>query len=307
MTRRALIGFLLLAQVIFGSLAVAGKLAFENLAPATVAFVRIGGGALFLVIIAHGVMRLPLPRLRDIPALAILGLLGVVLNQLLYLEGLKLTTAVGTTLMQGTIPLWTGFLALVVGQERPRADRIAGLALGFAGIAVLVLGQGQGLGTTTGNILVAANALSYAGFLVYGRRVVPRLGPVPVFAWAFLLGSIIASPYTVPSALGQDWAALPIEAWLVLAYILLVGTILAHGINVVALKHTQSSTVAGLIYLQPIVGASLAIAVLGETPGVGAVLAGILVLAGVALVLRAAKVESDASARDAIEGARRST
>ncbi len=299
MNRATLVTALVATQVLFGSLAIAGKIAFETLEPATIALVRIAGGAIFLLAVAHGVMRLPLPKLRDLPVLAALALLGVVLNQVLYLEGLDRTSAVGATLMQATIPLWTGTLALAFQQERARTARLAGLALGFLGILVLVASRGDGLGSPAGNALIATNALCYAGFLVLGRRVVPRLGPVLVFAWAFALGALMVLPYSVPTALAEDWAAVPSRVWYALAYILFAATIIAHGINVIALKYTQSSTVAGLIYLQPVVGAALAVALLGEKPGVLALVAATLVLGGVTLVARAARADAREPAREA--------
>src|SRR4051812_12875973 len=88
---------LLVVQVAFGTLAVEGKVAMgpaHGVSPPALAMIRIlGGAAAFLG--AHHALRTPrVTRARDIAGLAALSILGIVLNQALFLAGLSQTSPV---------------------------------------------------------------------------------------------------------------------------------------------------------------------------------------------------------------------
>src|SRR5262249_2674853 len=90
--------------------------------PAALAMARILGEA--LVFVTAFLLRRrgpPVRSLRDAAGLAALGLFGVVLNQALFLTGLRQTSPVAATLLVATIPVFAVVIGALAGRERPGA------------------------------------------------------------------------------------------------------------------------------------------------------------------------------------------
>src|SRR5512144_2517147 len=155
---------LLFVQVAFGSLAVEGKLAMSprfGVSPPALAMVRILGGALVFVP-AHLLLRSRRVRAwRDAAELALLALFGIVLNQALFLAGLRRTSPVSATLLVAMIPVFTAAVAAITGRERLTGRAGAGIAVSLFGVLVL---SGFAL-PRRGDVLVLLNAASYALYI----------------------------------------------------------------------------------------------------------------------------------------------
>jgi drug/metabolite transporter (DMT)-like permease len=84
-----------------------------------------------------------LPRLdrRQLAALALAALLMVYLNQLLFSHGMVTATASGAALVMALSPALSLMLSAIVFRERLTRRRLAGVAAGFAGVAVVILGR----------------------------------------------------------------------------------------------------------------------------------------------------------------------
>ncbi|HZM00547.1 MAG TPA: DMT family transporter [Planctomycetota bacterium] len=258
---------LVLTQVCFGVFPILGKLALEAFTPRAVLVWRLftaAGVMLGLALLRHGRDALPAPR--DLGALLVLSTLGVMVNQLLFLEGLHRSTAVNAGLLMTVIPVATLGVAVLLGQERLTLRRQLGVLLSASGVAWLFLHQGADVGgrTRTGDLLLTANALSYSVYLVLAKPVLTRLPQLVVVAWVFAFGALIVPWF----ALDVAWA--PPEArarhWLALGGVLLFPTLLAYLLNTIVLSRTRASTTAAYILLQPLVSAVLALVWLGERP-----------------------------------------
>lgn len=284
---------LVFVQFCFASLAVVGKIALQSFPPLIVAGMRLFFASLFLAVIALYVKRERLPR-RDAIQLFGLSMLGVVFNQLLFLEGLSRTTAVNASILIATIPVFTMLVAIMVGQEGPRIVRISGIVLSMSGALVLVSIEGFQLQSqyTVGNILVVLNAFSYSLYLVFSRSLLKRYRSTTIVAWTFLYGAMVVTPLAAWRATSFDLEGVPQVAWFAMLWIILVPSVLAYSLNTFALKRIRSSTVATYIFLQPVFGIALALVFLpGETVGLRTAIGGILVLLGVVLVSRTESIE----------------
>jgi drug/metabolite transporter (DMT)-like permease len=243
---------LLSVQFFFGLFPLFGKLAFEQFSARSIVAWRIGVGAGALALLTlwlHG--RGAWPRREDWPRLVLCSLLGIVVNMVLFLEGLKRSTAVNTALLLPLIPVFTAAVAIALRQERFDRTRAIGMAIAFSGAVLLVVQHGAKLESEhlTGNVLVVVNEICYAIYLVIARPLLAKYPPLVVVTWVFVL-SVWAIPFLIAD--GSAWPPHPNSTSLAsMAYIVVFPTILAYLLNVYALARVSSSTTAAFIFVQP--------------------------------------------------------
>ncbi len=278
---------LLVVQIIFGVWPVAAQVAFRHLDPLALASVRTIGAAVFLLAIHRLLVRNPVPA-KAWPAMLAFSLLGVVLNQSLFVLGLERTSAVNATLLITTIPVFTYALAVATGRETMGPRRALGIGLALAGAVYLVglSGYEASWHTAAGDLMVLANALFFSAFLVWGRPAMQRHDPLSVTTWMFAIGAVLLLPVGLAVGAAGQLAAAPASLWWVLAFIILGPSVLTYVLNATALRSVPSSTVAVYIYLQPVVAAITAAIVLNEAVEVRVLPAAALIFAGVWLVAR---------------------
>jgi drug/metabolite transporter (DMT)-like permease len=203
----------------------------------------------------------------------------------LYMEGVARTSALHTGLLVVQIPVFTYAVACLARAERAERRRVLGIAVALAGALVIVLertGTSGGGGSLLGNLLIVANCLSYAVYLVLARGLLQRFPTLVVIAWIFWC-SLPAVPFLFLA--GPVWPAGAAPRVLAsFAYTLVFGTFLAYLLNAFALARVPASTVAVFIFLQPLVAGTAGVLVLDERITLPVVVAGALLLAGITLV-----------------------
>lgn len=278
---------LLAVQVFFGLFPLFGKVAMRTFTPRAVAGWRVlVGGAVLMGLAALIHRRAALPARRDLLRLQVCALLGIALNQVLYLEGLQRAPSVNAALIMVLIPVFVFALAVLVRQERLVKVRALGVFVAAVGASLLLLRRGPDLGPEylTGNLLMMANAFSYSVYLIAAKPLAMRYPPLVLIAWVFAL-----STWTVPLFAHDASFAPPaadLDAWLSLAYILVFPTMLAYLLNTLALARVSASTTAFYIFLQPFIAAVAGWLGLGEDLDFGFAMAASCVLAGLWCVVR---------------------
>jgi drug/metabolite transporter (DMT)-like permease len=282
MKNRPEIWALLAVQLLFGANSVAGRLALDYVGPHGLLVMRVcGATAVFwLVRLFQREASAPFSR-ADWWILVACSLFGVTLNQALFLFGLSLSTAVNVTLIGTSIPVFTVVMAAAAGHERISAGRLLGVALALSGVLYLAGVDHRGFDRASiGDLLILANSVSYAGYLILMRRLMLRHSPMQVIRWVFTLGAVTALPFVLlPGVVRQTPVPLAID--LVLVFMVLGPTVMAYFLNNFALQKVESSTAATFIYLQPLIATALAVPLLGERPTVRTGVAALLVFSGV--------------------------
>lgn len=278
---------LIAVQLSFSGFHVLGKIVLRSIDPLAVACCRVlvATPVLFLLAARHGPIRVPRSELKY---LALLGLLGVFTNQVLFILGLRLTTATNAAILMPAIPVFAAAIAVAAGIERVGWRRILGVALAVSGALVLLRPGRFTLGDDAilGNLLILTNCLSYAAFLVLQRPVVERLPWRTVLAWAFLFGGLGVLAVGAPTLAAVEPAAVPWQAWLGLVYILAFPTALGYSLNTWAVRRSSPTLAAAYVTAQPLATALLAALVLAERPGWRQAAGFLLIAAGLTLVSR---------------------
>jgi drug/metabolite transporter (DMT)-like permease len=269
------------AQAGFALFPVFGKLALLSIPPLVLAGLRVASAAVLLEAIRRSSgSAAPAPGDRRI--FFLLSLLGVSFNQVLFILGLFLTTAVNTAVLTATIPVFTFAAAVLLRHERLTRSAGLGLLLALAGALVLIDIRHFDWSSdfVKGDVLLLGNCLSYSFYLVLGRPVMARYRAPTAVATVFLYGAAPILLVAAPTLARFSPAAVTPQAWANLAAIVLFCTVLPYLLNSWALARTHASRVAIYVFLQPLIGASFAVAVLGERLTPRTVVAALFIFAG---------------------------
>lgn len=276
---------LLVVQLAFSVGAVEGKLAMSPaesgggaVSPEALAMARMVGAAAFFHAVAPFGRRSRVGW-RDQIRLAGLSVLGIVLNQALYLWGLRQTSAFSAALLGATIPVFTAGIAVVARHERANVRTAIGLAFAFAGVLWLT-----GLhAVDVGAVVIAINCFAYSLYIVFSRRTIQRLGAMTVITWMFTWGALMFAPIGA-GALVHGAATWTPRAWALVAVVVALPTVIAYGTNAWALGRSTPSLVTIYIYLQPLFTAVLQWLQLGQGLGMRTIIAAAFILVGVGVV-----------------------
>jgi drug/metabolite transporter (DMT)-like permease len=259
-------GALVLVQILFGVHYLMAKVVLAEIPPKVWALIRIGSAAALMLVIARAMAR-PFPReRRDLATLALLSLLGVVINQLCFVEGLSRTTASSSSILMTSIPVGTLLFAVLLGREQLQPWKIVSFALAFGGVWLVLRPTAADVPNRllVGDVLILINACSYALFLVLSRRLFGRLDAIAATALLLLFGGIGMLLPTLPAFADFHPGDVSTRAWILGALIVIFPTALAYVLSTWALKKVESSIVAFFIYLQPLIATTLSVLLLGE-------------------------------------------
>ena len=280
-------GVLALVQVLFGIHYAVAKELLLWMEPAAWATLRIIVAALVLQAFVFrrggGLPRSP----REWVHVAGLALCGVVVNQVCFIEGLSRTIPAHSALIMTTIPLWTVAFATLLRRERLTLRRATAIGCGLVGVWTLLRADRfhLELDLLPGDLLTLVNAAAYGLFLVVSKRYVAGMDASVATARIFAVGAIGVAAYGMDELVATDLTSLPGSFWLLAAYAILGATVIAHGLNLWALRRAVSSLVALFIYLQPIVATAVDGFLLGRWPSWRFAVAAVLVFLGVGLGL----------------------
>jgi drug/metabolite transporter (DMT)-like permease len=210
-------------------------------------------------------------------------LAGAVVGLLLLVAGNGGLTVGETTLPSGlaavlvaTVPLWMIVFAWLLQHQRITLKAALALAVGLAGVAVLV-GAAAG-GDARGVIIVLGAAAAWGLGSVLSHQLALPSHAMLAAAIEMLVGGVVL--LVIAAGAGEfsriAWSAIPVSSWAALAYLIGPGSILAFTAYGYALSHLPATTVSTYAYVNPVVAVLAGIVFLGEQftwrEGLGAVL-----------------------------------
>ncbi|WP_409332697.1 DMT family transporter [Trujillonella humicola] len=281
MSRRGWVLFLAMS-VIWGVPYLLIKVAVEDLSPVVVVFGRclIGAALLLPWTIARGHLRPALRHWRWLLAFTLLEMTGPWLL-LGYAEQTLSSSLTG--LLVAAVPFVAAVAGRLVGDERLTPVRVAGMALGVVGIAVLL---GLDVGGAAWVPLLAV-ALTVVGYGTAPLIVTHRLADVPGVAAssiALLVTAVVYAPFALTRL--DEVSAAPADALLSVAVLGLVCTAIALSLFFALIREVGPQRALVITFLNPAVAVLLGVLVLGEPFTLGLALGLPLVVAGCVLATR---------------------
>eukprot|EP01097_Dermamoeba_algensis_P010480 TRINITY_DN77_c3_g1_i6.p1 TRINITY_DN77_c3_g1~~TRINITY_DN77_c3_g1_i6.p1 ORF type:complete len:391 (+),score=101.85 TRINITY_DN77_c3_g1_i6:67-1173(+) len=292
---------LLLVQFAFAGLAVFARVGTGTMQPVTFATLRAALATPFIWLLSRFVeSEVSISQLLDGAYLKIimLSILGITVNQLCWIHGVKFTSAVNAGIYQPLIPIYTSLICILTRKEKFNLLKFVGICVSIAGALVVLrvenLDLGSSFETTMGNLLLLGNTLGYSLYLIYQKPLL-QANPYP-FTYTFIcffFGGFFIFFFSLFYLEGyQDLPNAGVMSVVSVLYSGLVGTFFGHSVNIWALKHTNSSLVAIYICLQPALISLLSYIFLDEVITIRDLIGVIIIIIGLLIVIRVNFVES---------------
>ena len=231
---------------------------------------------------------------RELLYLAAFGVFGVALVQLFYFLAIHRLEIGVSLLIQYLGPLLVALFAHFVLKEHVRRRLWVALALALGGLTLVVdLWHGVSL-DGLGVVFSLCSAVTFAGYMLLAERAVGKRDPISLLCWGFFFAAVFwaivqpwwSFPFDVPgksvSLLGNlSDQHLPI--WALMAWIIVVGTIIPFFLIVGSMRHITATRAGILAMVEPVFASVVAYGWLDETLGGTQLVGGAIVLCGILL------------------------
>jgi drug/metabolite transporter (DMT)-like permease len=285
---------LFIVWVVWGSTYLAIRVGVETMPPLLMAAARNLVAGLIMFPAAIGARRRAIsaghqvsrwPRRAEWIGCAVVGVLLLVANGAVGI-GEKTVPSGLAALLVATVPLWLLGFDAVLNHARLGLAPVAGLALGLVGVGFLSgLGGGSGQVSAVGVVIILAAAVMWALGTIMTRRVTIPSSPALASGMELLCGGLAL---LVLAAAGGEFGSLhlaevSLRSWFALAYLIVIGSIVAFSAYGIAVRSLPTATVATYAYVNPVIAVLLGTLILNErlTPamfGGGALIVGAVVL-----------------------------
>ena len=265
--------------IIWGSTYLFIAITVETIPPLAAVSTRfIAAGVILAAIVVRrgGTMRV---SRRELGSCVLIGCLLPGANAVLFFAEQHVPTGLASLLI-ASVPLLVVLLRLW-GRERLRPRTLAAVAVGFAGVAILL--RPSGGATTEGVLLCMLSALMWSvGSVASARLSMPR-DAFAATAWEMLAGGFLMLPWGIADAGGAAPSTGSVLAWL---YLVAVGSVVGYTAYTWLLAHAPLSTVSTYAYVNPVVAILLGVLFRNEHLTVQILIGAAIVVAAVAGVVR---------------------
>jgi drug/metabolite transporter (DMT)-like permease len=281
-------------------------LALQAGIPATrLTALRCTGAAIALVLVLGVVSPARLRiRWREVPFVAVFGVVGVALTQFLYYVAIGRLPVGIALVFEMTAPVFIALYVWLVRREHVRSRLWVALARSLSGL-VLVAQVWQGGGSLDG-LGVAAGltaAVCLAAYYLMGERGTADRDPVALTAWSFVAAAVfwaVAAPWwqfdaglltqRVPVSLGS----LQVPAWVLVGWIVVLGAVAPFWLSLAALRHLPPTTAGIVATAEPVLASIVAWLWVEQVLTAWQIAGGAVVLAGIVLAQTARTATSTA-------------
>ena len=275
---------LLATMAFWGGTFIAGRMLAGVVPPFSAAFLRFAVAGLLLMLLLYRYEgRFPRFNRRELGAVLLLGLTGVVGYNLAFFKGLETVSAGRAGLIIALNPVGIALVSALFDGEPLRPVKSLGILLSVVG-AMLVISDGQLAllfsKMTEGELVLLGCVLCWSLYSVIGRRVMGTLTPLAAVTGSAVIGALMLAPLAlaqgvVPAALGYGT-----KAWCGLLYLAALGTVVAFFWYYQSIREIGAVRAGVFINFVPLFALLFGFLLLGEPLTAGLVKGGVLVILG---------------------------
>jgi drug/metabolite transporter (DMT)-like permease len=194
-----------------------------------------------------------------------------------------LTSVANATLLANLAPIFVALAVWLLYGRRPTAMFLAGLAAALAGVTVLLGGDFRaGGGAVLGDLLGVVTAMFYGAYQLTVTRARSRSATSVIMAWSGLVTAVALLPVALAS--GEQIFPHTMAGWATLFGLALISQVAGQSLIAYAMAHLPATFSSVGLLAQPVIAATLAWGLLGETLGWIEIGGALVVLAGIRIV-----------------------
>ncbi len=279
------------SAVLWGGTWVAGRILGRHMGPFSAAFLRFALASAFLVFLTRRVEG-HVPRLtrQNFPWLLTLAATGIFAYNALFFAGLRTVPAGRAALIVASIPAVVALFSGLVFREAFGPAKVAGIALSFGGVGLIVSGGDPGAllrqGLSAGDVCIFGCVATWAAYTLAGKKAMERVAPYGAVTWSCVLGALMLLPPALALGLVRDVAAAGPTAWACLLFFGILATGFGFSWYYEGVQAIGPTKAGVFINLVPVVAVFLGWLLLGEPLAPSLAVGGGLVLGGVWLTNR---------------------
>lgn len=271
----------LVTVVLWASAFVGIRAALPHFPPAHLALLRYLIASVALVAAAPFV-GVRVPSLRDLPVIALTGLVGIAAYNVLLNTGEQTVTAGAASMIVAGVPVMTAVLSAAFLGERMGPRGWLGLAVCFAGSAIIATAGQEELRFERGAVLLLLAALALSIYFVLQKPLLRRYSPLALVSYAIWGGTLYL--LTFAPGLVSTVRTASTASTLAVVYLGIFPAAVAYVAYAYALAAMPAGRTASFLYLVPVVTVLIEWLWLRELPTMHTLLGGSVVMAGVLLV-----------------------
>lgn len=276
--------FPLFTIIIWGGNSIVNKLSVESIEPSAMSFFRWFFAMLILTpFVLPSIVRSWKVIKPFTFKLAILALLGMVLNQSLGYYAALTTSVSNMALIISLVPLISIFISVPLLGKKMSPLGVVGAVISLSGLAFM-LGQGDIMfifqnSVTPGDAMMLVAAIVYALYCVLIKK-----WKMPLTNWQFIyMQGAFAVLMLFPLWMSSEVLLPPVESFPLVAYASLAASVIAPWLWVKSIDAIGADSSAMFMNLLPIIAVALASTLLGESISEFHIIGGIMVISGVVL------------------------
>lgn len=252
-------------------------------APATaIAFYRLAIASIFILPLSsflRNTNRLNQIRLQD-TLMCLAASVAISIHFVAWIASLEYTSVASSVILVTTSPLIVAFLSKLFFQEHLHKNVYAGIALGLIGAVVLTGGDSRLEGRALwGDLLAFIGALSFAFYLILGKRVRTRLNNLDYTSFVFLSASVML--FVISVIANQPLWNFDSKSIIFIVTLAIIPQLIGHSSITWALGSVRATLVSVAIMAEPVGAILLAWLILNEHPSLANLIGGLIILSGI--------------------------
>jgi drug/metabolite transporter (DMT)-like permease len=223
---------------------------------------------------------------RDVGLFLLLGIVAVPGSQLTIVNGQRYLSPPLVSLVVTTSPAFAAVIAAIWLGERIVSRQVVGIVVAFSGVAVVILaGSGAShlsVNNPWGAALTILSPLSWAVYTVMTKSMTGRFDPVAAIGLAMIFGTLSMLPLYPHAIAGID--DITATGWAWMAYLVIGGTVVPYLVWWWALGRLSAGTTTAYMYGIPFAALIWSWLILDIVPSAVALLGGVVIIVGVAMI-----------------------
>lgn len=228
----------------------------------------------------------PWPKGKQWNTIVILAILNFSLSNGLSTAGVKYISSGLGAIIAAIFPIWVVIISFFRG-ERIAKLAVIGVFVSFTGVCVIFyeyLADFLKPDFRLGIFLSVVATITWAFGTLYTKKKAASYNPYYSLGFQMFISSILLFAYNGATGISVSLSEIPIETWLAIAYLVIVGSLITFTVFIYSLQHLPPEVSSIYAYMNPVVAVLLGTVMFGESLSISIALGGAVTLFGLYLV-----------------------